>query len=280
MRVNRYDTILVSDNIEVKDSVEINAFMKNIGGRFRLNIPKNTWLVSPDMNIELSGEVDIVKEGDYLELYGNIQTVRGRLRVYGKEFSIIEGQILFSGGSEFNPAVNIQMEYIFRGPDKNKRTLELFITGNAKEPSLSFEIDNNPIDEGNAISYLLFARSLDELSQGQQSNVKNKDNSILKTIAGNLIESQLRNTVGEALGLDVIDIKGGNNWKQGSLTAGKYLTDDLFVSYETGFGNSETNEVNPKIVTLEYALSEIIFFQLVEGNDKTAGFDFIFKFDF
>jgi autotransporter translocation and assembly factor TamB len=110
--------------------------------------------------------------------------------------------------------------------------------------------------------------------------VKSSNEDLAKTLAGNLVAAQLQNSIGNALGMDVIEIKGENSWKQASLTAGKYLTDDLYVSYEKGFGNSEMGEVNPSIVTLEYGILEFLFFQLVEGNDKTAGFDFIFKFHF
>ena len=272
-------TLVISEKVKL-DSVIENKFVNNITGKFKVLIPKNTWIVSPDLNIELSGEVDVVKNVDTFELFGNVETVRGKLSVYGKEFSIIKGSIIFNGGSELNPGLNIQLEYVFRGTDKKKRSFELFITGTAKKPELTFKIDDIAIDEGNAISYLLFGKSLDELSQSQKSNVKNSNEDLAKTIAGNLVATQLKNSLGDAFGLDVIEITGEDNWKQASLTAGKYLTDDLYVSYEEGFGSSETNEVSPTIITLGYGLTSFLYLQLVEGNDKTAGFDLIFKFDF
>ena len=272
-------TLIISSKSKNESEFE-NKILKNITGKFKLRLPKNTWIVSPDLNIELSGEVDVVKNGDVFELYGNLETVRGKLSVYGKEFSITTGGIIFNGGSELNPGLNIQLEYTFRGTDKEKRSFELFINGTAKKPELSFKIDDNVIDEGNAISYLLFGKSLDELSQSQKSNVKNSNEDLAKTIAGNLVAAQLKNSIGDALGLDVIEINGEDNWQQASFTAGKYLTDDLYVSYEEGFGSSETNEVSPTIITLGYGLTSFLYLQLVEGNDKTSGFDLIFKFDF
>ncbi len=274
------DSTLVTSVQANKDSLIENKITENVKGKFKLRIPKNTWIVSPDLNIELSGDLDVLKNANSFELYGSIETVRGKLSVYGKEFSIMKGGIIFNGGTEFNPGLNVQLEHMFRGTDKNKKYLELIITGTVKDPKLSFKVDDNVIDEGNAISYLMFGKSLDELSQSQKSNVKNSNEDIAKTLAGNLVAAQLKNTLGDALSLDVIEINGENNWKQASLTAGKYLTDDLYVSYEKGFGSSETNEVIPTIITLEYALTSFLNFQLVEGNDKTAGFDIIFKFDF
>jgi len=274
------DSTLVTSVKTNKDSLFENKVVENVKGKFKLRIPKNTWVVSPDLNIELSGDVDVLKNGNSFELYGTIETVRGKLSVYGKEFSIKKGRIIFNGGVELNPGLNVQLEHMFRGTDRNKRYLELIVTGTAKKPKLSFKVDDNEIDEGNAISFLMFGKSLDELSQSQKSNVKNSSGDLAATLAGNLVAGQLKNTLGDALGLDVIEINGENSWKQTSLTAGKYLTDDLYVSYEKGFGSSETNELNPAIITLEYALTSFLNFQLVEGNDKTAGFDIIFKFDY
>lgn len=262
----------------VSDSLDQPEFISNINGQFTLSIPRNTWITSPDMNIELSGEIDVIKNLESIELFGAINTVRGQFAIYGKEFSIVEGNINFSGGKELNPNLNIILEYIFRSADRTKKNLELIIEGSAQNPKLTFSLDGSNIDEGNAISYLLFGKSIDQLTQSQQNDVSNSEANFAKTLAGNLLAAQLSSTVGGALGLDVIEISGNEGWQQASLTAGKYLTDDLYVSYERGFGSSETNEVNPRIVTMEYQLTKFLYFQLVEGNDKTSGFDVVIKF--
>jgi translocation and assembly module TamB len=272
------DTIILSSKKTVTDSSDQPELIKNINGQFTLSIPRNTWITSPDMNIELSGEIDVIKNYDSIELFGAINTVRGQFAIYGKEFSIVEGNINFSGGKELNPDLNIILEYIFRSADRTKKNLELSIKGTAQNPKLSFSLDGSNIDEGNAISYLLFGKSIDQLTQSQQSDVSNSEANFAKTLAGNFLAAQLSSTVGGALGLDVIEISGNEGWQQASLTAGKYLTDDLYVSYERGFGSSETNEVNPRIVTMEYQLTKFLYFQLVEGNDKTSGFDAVIKF--
>ncbi len=260
------------------DTLSQPEIIKNINAKFTLLIPKNTWITSPDMNIELSGEIDVVKNNEVIELFGNVNTVRGQFAIYGKEFSVVEGNINFNGGKEYNPNLNIILEYMFRSADRSKKYLGLTVNGTAQNPKLSFSLDGSNIDEGNAISYLLFGKSLDQLTQSQQTDVSNSESDLVKTLAGNFLAAQLTSTLGDALGLDVIEIDGSESWQQATLTAGKYLTDDLYVSYERGIGSSETNEVDPRIVTLEYQLTKFLFFQLVEGNDKTTGFDAIIKF--
>jgi translocation and assembly module TamB len=260
------------------DTLSQPEFIKNINAKFTLLIPKNTWITSPDMNIELSGELDVVKNYEVIELFGNVNTVRGQFAIYGKEFSVLEGNINFNGGKEYNPNLNIILEYMFRSADRTKKYLKLTVTGKAQNPNLSFSLDGSNIDEGNAISYLLFGKSLDQLTQSQQTDVSNSETDLVKTLAGNFLAAQLTSSLGDALGLDVIEIDGSESWQQATLRAGKYLTDDLYVSYERGIGSTETNEVDPRIVTMEYQLTKFLFFQLVEGNDKTTGFDAIIKF--
>jgi translocation and assembly module TamB len=281
--LGRKDSNRVSGSFGKTDSVESSAseyeFIKNISGQFTLVIPKNTWIVSPKLNIELSGEIDVVKTGSRLELFGNVDVVRGKVEVYGKEFDVIEGKIFFSGGDKINPELALTLEYMFRGADRSKQYLQVIVEGTPENPKLTFLLNDTQIDEGNAISYLLFGKSLDQLTQSQRTNVNNSNVDLAKTIAGNFLAAQLSSTVGSALGLDVIEIEGNNSWNSATLTAGKYLTDELYVSYERGFGSTETNETNPRIVTLEYGLTKFLYFQLVEGNDKNSGFDVILKFD-
>ncbi|MDZ7764983.1 MAG: translocation/assembly module TamB domain-containing protein [Melioribacteraceae bacterium] len=253
-------------------------FFEEITGRFTLSIPKNTWIVSPQMNIELSGEIDVVKTVSHFELFGSVSVKRGRIEVYGKEFEVMEGRIIFNGGEKLNPELAMTLQYVVRGSNRLKQTLQISVHGAADDPKLAFSLDGSEISEGDAISYIAFGKSLGQLTQGERSNVENQEQSIAKTLAGNFLAAQVSSSLGDALGLDVIEIRGDENWQRATLTAGKYITDDLYVSYERGFGGTEANEVSPRIVTAEYELTTFLFLQLVEGNDKSAGFDVILKF--
>jgi len=60
---------------------------------------------------------------------------------------------------------------------------------------------------------------------------------------------------------------------------GKYITNDLFVIYQRGFGETEDDEITPETITLEYELNKLLFFRLQGGSSKTSGFDVILKFE-
>jgi translocation and assembly module TamB len=248
-------------------------------GEATVSLPRNTWIRSPEMRIELSGKIDVVKQGPEPELFGTINTVRGHYELYGRRFIIREGEIAFQGGSEYNPALSIVAEYVFRNPQRLKQTLTLYVSGTAEQPALSFELDGAEIGEGDALAYILFGRSFDQLTRGQQGAVGDRTSGreLAQGVAAGLVADQLARTIGRELRLDVIDIRAKDDWAGAAFEVGKYLTNDLFVSYQRGFGSAEDNEFAPEIVTLEYELVRNIFLRLIEGASRESGFDVIFR---
>jgi autotransporter translocation and assembly factor TamB len=55
------------------------------------------------------------------------------------------------------------------------------------------------------------------------------------------LASQLEKTVGEPLGLDTIEIEAGDTLGTGSIRVGRYITQDLFLSYSREFGAEGSN---------------------------------------
>jgi translocation and assembly module TamB len=169
--------------------------------------------------------------------------------------------------------VDLEAKYVPRCR-AGKRELLLAITGKASEPTLEFTLDGQAIEKGDAVSYMLFGKSLDELGG-------------VKSAAGEtgllvgLASQQLSATLGEATGLDMIEIRG-QSLSQGTVAVGKYLTNDLFLSYEQQYGNkdaSTSSTSSTSIVTLEYELLKLLRFKLISGDPKKTGVDVFLKFE-
>lgn len=278
----------------LKDSAEIQAdisartdeaakILENLTGSIKVEIPRNTWLRSSDMNVEIAGNVDVVKQSEFFELFGAIQVLRGSYDLYGKRFRILKGSFSFEGGTEYNPEIELVAEHVFRTFNREKKTLTLQATGKAMTPKLQFNLDEVQISEGDAISYLLLGRSLEELTHGQRSELNQQAGFSATNEASNimvgLVAGQLSKTIGRTLNLDVIEVKGEENWQQATFVVGKYLTNDLFLRYQKEFGFRQTNELQPDEITLEYEINRRIFLQLTKGSEKTTGFDIILKFE-
>ncbi len=252
------------------------GFMDQLTGTLKLKIPRNSWIRSPDMQMELYGDIDIVKNSDIFELFGVLGVHRGFYTLYGKKLNILEGDFNFTGGEEFDPAINLKAEYIFRTPDRIKKKLKLLMSGKLSDPEFNFEIENENISEQDAMAYLLFGQTFDELSFSNQQGVNNNIPS--KLITG-MVSAQLSRTLGSTLGFDMVEIDAGDNWQNTTFMLGKYITNNLFVTYQKSFGQSGSDAISPEAITLEYELSRRLSFRLMQGEIQDSGVDIILKFE-
>lgn len=252
--------------------------LQQLRGSVKVKIPRNTWIRNDNMRIELSGDVDVIKSPQALELFGAIQVLRGQYNFWGRRFIVSEGEVTFQGGEKIDPLLNIQGDYTFRDSRRDKRVLRLIISGQAMEPKMRFTLDDLAITEGEAGSYLLFGKSPDELSSAQQTDAESslQPGRLATSAVYGLLSAQLAKSIGSALSLDVMEIQGQDNLNTATFIVGKYLTSNLFMSYEHSFGALEEDRP-PQVVTVEYELTKYIFLQLISGDTKTTGADVVFK---
>ncbi len=278
------DTMRASVEAQPELAEERSEFYDNLRGRMEIDIPRNTWLRSPELKMEISGKVEVVKEGPEPELFGTISVVRGHYDVYGKRFVVDEGTFNFQGGVEMNPVINIRARHELRTAGREKKKLTIAATGTAEEPQLKFALDGTEISEGDAASYLAFGRSLDQLTYGERTELSGAgssggESSLASGLLASVVSSQITRALGNNLSVDVFDVKAQSDWKAATFVVGKYITNDLFVSYERAIGDVEDDDIAQQVVTLEYELTRIIYLQLIEGDAKASGFDIIFKWD-
>ena len=50
------------------------------------------------MRVEISGDLDIIKNSPKPEIFGSIEIMRGHYDLYGRRFNVVEGVITFQGG--------------------------------------------------------------------------------------------------------------------------------------------------------------------------------------
>ncbi len=252
------------------------TFMEKLMGTLKVEIPRNTWIKSEDMQMEVYGNLDVVKNSQFFELFGTVGIHRGYYTLYGKKLIIQEGEFTFSGGEAFNPMINLKASYVFRSKDRERQELLLMVRGTALAPEITFELNKQTIPEADAMAYLLFGQPFDELSYGNQEGVSN---AIPSRMVSGLISSQLSRTIGNTLNLDMIEIDAGDNWQNTTFMVGKYITNNLFVTYQRSFGEASEQEITPEVITLEYEISRRLSLRLIQGNVKDSGIDIILKFE-
>ncbi|HKK61317.1 MAG TPA: translocation/assembly module TamB domain-containing protein, partial [Bacteroidales bacterium] len=252
-------------------------FYDNMSGSFTVLVPGNTWVKGKDMNFELRGELRAVKEGPQIDLFGNLNVNRGYYKFYGKRFSFNRGSVTFTGGSDINPKVDFEVVYSFRDEERELRNLKLFLTGRALNPDIRFTLDDRFVEEKDAIAYILFGRRMDNLTAQQSTSVEQSAINLSRDIALGQVSNLLKDALQSTLQLDVVEISGGENWHSGSVTIGKYITNDLYVRYEQNFAFDKKNKViEPEEIALEYQIIRSLFLQATNQHEN-SGFDLIYK---
>ncbi|MDA3928078.1 MAG: translocation/assembly module TamB, partial [Prolixibacteraceae bacterium] len=260
-----------------KEKDRTQLFIDHLKGECNIDIPKNTWITGRDMNFELAGDLKIIKTGIDFELFGDLMVRKGYYKLYGKKFIFDKGEVIFSGGNDWDPTIDFEIVYRFRNADRELKELQLNVSGKTSEPSLSFLLDDVALEEKEAISYLLMGRSLNKLSSGEQMSIEKDAASIAKNLALGQLSNLLQSKLQGSIPLDVIEISGDNQWGTGGVTIGKYLTNNLYLEYQRNFIlDKKSKVVDPEKFSLEYKLFRYWFMQATNQRSN-SGFDLFFK---
>jgi translocation and assembly module TamB len=219
------------------------------------------------LDTEIGGQVNIKKDPQKpFILLGSLNTIRGTYSFQGKLFKFKRGSVSFLGLEEPNPNLDIQAVTRIRKVD-----IIIQITGTARDIRLALTSEPE-MEQADILSYLAFGKPTGELKDGQAAGVEQAALSIASQIAA----SELKDILGKTLFLDTISIDpGGGDIGQGSVTVGKYVSPDVFVSYKQGFGERATNELR---VTYEINKNLSVETQVVD--EQTSGIDFYWGIDF
>ncbi len=171
------------------DTLRAPGFLEKLEGNLVIRFPRNTWIRNPQLRLELGGDIQITMvDGDVL-LKGPLKFVRGQYDLFGRRFTVIEGNVDFQGKKEINPPILLEAEYIYRTTSREKKALVLKITGNLNYPVVSFFENNNKISAEDAVSIVLYGRKKDELSYGTQTNLA--ESGVANTAAMGIVSNML-----------------------------------------------------------------------------------------
>lgn len=253
-------------------------YFDRLQGTIRVDFPRNFWIRSPEMNIELAGSLELVKRGiDFQMPFGTVRVVRGTYDVLNAyRFDLQEGEIVFAGGEEMDPQLNLRAKHVVRGADREKREITLRITGRMMAPEFGFLLDGQEIDGANAISWIVLGRPSSGAPLQSPANGEAGQGLEAGSLLRGVLFSQLTRGLSRELSLDMLQITGGDeDLKSASIIIGKYITDNLFVSIEKSFEGLSDRD----IIAIELELSKFLAIQGTAGgrNNQRTGIDLLFK---
>ncbi|MCK4655940.1 MAG: translocation/assembly module TamB domain-containing protein, partial [candidate division Zixibacteria bacterium] len=247
-----------SDALEAADTVE--AFDYNI----HISIPRNMWIKNEDTDVELKGDLIVLKEGKLENFLGTLEIVRGKfyLTSFNRTFDFEPGGIIrFDNIEKFNPLLeDIRMWTTIRD-SSGTREISLQISDSLENPSIDVPpgsdytleevwVFMNPIGSG-------FAEPgpTDTIGNGARSSIGDR----LTVGATGIALNQASRYISRRLGVETFELTTSAygrtfNPLETELTIGFYTTPRLYI-----YGASQLSFSKAEEFGFDYRLSKRVF---------------------
>jgi translocation and assembly module TamB len=192
--------------------------------------------------------------------------VRGTYRFRGHLFQITDGELTFTGREDMSPLVNIEGETAIGD-------VKIIIRLSGTFERLNLDLDSEPpMDRSDIISYLIFGRASDELSEKESFQAEEA----ALSFTGQIAADKVREIIGDTFGIDYLNISAGSGeLRQGSLTMGKYVLPKVFVTFRQGFDETVSRKVE-----VTYEINKNFDLETRVDNEQTSALDLIWKYEF
>ena len=209
---------------------------KNVSIDVKVNIHRNTWIRHEYAVMELAGSVNVRKaKGGPVSVVGEIETIRGSLLFHGKRFTLVNGRVLFTGGSQIDPNLNIDAQYAV-----SSYVVDIIISGTASKPVI--KLTSVPqLPQSDVMSLILFGTVSSEIGAGQKATVRQQMQSIASGAAGEALS--------ESLGLSSLGVSVSGD----SVGFGHYINENTYLSISPRLGTTAT-QPPAKVASIQYFL--------------------------
>ncbi len=243
-------------------------FVRNLNCDVRVSAARNVWIRDRELNVEISGDVDLLKDKEGIRLFGALDSRQGRYEFQNTSFAIDRGEINFRGSPDINPELYVIATRRIRLVSGENAVISVVVGGTIVEPSISLESDvTPPLDEADILSYLLIGRPAEDVSvlmRGEGEDGRRLEGRAAGLVLG-VAANRLKRTIGRRLNLDVVEIDLGTGDAATRVRAGKYFGSRFFVSYA-----QDVSEARGREVVVEYELLPQVTLeaQQREGNER------------
>jgi translocation and assembly module TamB len=201
----------------------------------RVELGNEVWVRTPEARVNLSGGLDVTKNGDRLALDGEIRANRGQYRlelgVVNRSFSVDSGRVRFFGNNAIAPTLDITATNVVRVAGGSEIPVRVHIGGNYDKPVLTLS-STDPLyasaPESEIISLLIFGAPTFALDGQSQSTVRAVTGILLPSVGG-LVEGALQRW----LPVNTIQVSTGRGQQDAAMT-GTSLIDNLNLSISAG----------------------------------------------
>jgi TamB, inner membrane protein subunit of TAM complex len=254
--VDLSDPTLFADGFAVDTTVFVaqpllasirNPFLDNLRLDIDLSVPRDMWLRSSDMNVEIGGQLQVRydRRQNDLVLIGDLEALRGSYLVLGRTFDVDQGTVSFIGQPGINPSLEIQATSRIRRREEDQLEVVATVEGTLVHPIVTLSTEEAGLSQADLISYLVFGRASGELGR-DAAQVGSETLRGGVTYLTGALANQIGAALGQGIGIDYLSISQGASFGDsglpsnlagnlGSLAqnaqveAGWYLGNDVFV---------------------------------------------------
>ena len=209
-----------------------------------ITLPAQVFVRGRGLETEWKGWLKITGTAAAPVIEGELENLRGRLRVVGKDFSLEQSKISFAGTSDIAPLLDIRA---VNESDDLKVTVT--VTGTPDQPTIT--LSSSPsLPQEEILARILFGKSTTQLSAIEAVQLAS---SVAELSGSGLGGAGVLDFTRDLIGVDVLDVGTSDGAAGGAqVSAGKYITDDVYVGVKQGTtpGSSEVEvevELTPNI---------------------------------
>jgi len=210
-----------------------------------------------NLETKVSGGLRIDADAGRTSTASGTLTLAGTYNAYGQKLDLERGQLLFNGPLD-NPGLDVRavrsIEASVAGGETTRVGVEL--AGTVKAPRT--RVFSTPaMSEADALSYLLLGRPV--------TGTGGEETATLQTAAIAMGLQQalpVVQRIGQTLGLDELSVQTTET-DEGALTAGKYLSPNVYIRYSYGLFNRIGG------ILLRFKVSERVSIETRSGDQKS-----------
>lgn len=249
-----------------------------------LHAPRNVWLRSSDLNLELGlSEGFRVEYANTTQIFGEAQIIGGRIDVIGREFKVnranaggtrSDSTVRFAGPAS-QPYVNVTALHV---NEREKVKVTVSVVGRGTDVALKVSSDP-PMSESDI--YTLLATGRRDLRRSSGASVTAEQ---AVSVIGSLAANELKNTLLKRLPIDIVDVvsidTGAEGLSSTRVEVGKYLSDSLYLGFTLQPGANRARGESAYTGRLELQLSRDVSLEAAAGDAPTVGADVVWSRDF
>ncbi len=246
--------------------------------------PRVARIVNGEMELDLGGDLDLIRDETGMNLRGSLDINKGRLIVFNNNFEVLRGRLDFSRELGFDPRVDIeaQTKYRMRSKYSSNSIIEhigVQISGSLFQPVINFTSERGYSRE--AIQRMLLGLQPEATPEGDSGRLANTS----ITAGFNILERQIARELNVFDTFEINQIQReretGGMGLDPLIGVGKYIGSDLYLKYAQGVRQ------NDRDVLVEYQINNHLLLQSeirrrIDENqgEPTYNLDLKYRFEY